>query len=73
MIALVFLATDRRSRHKKRSTRCSQTSDVAVQSSPNTSLEPTAYAVLIHMSLDSSITVGVSLPRLPRLWLSLIR
>ena len=40
---------------------------------PNTSLEPTAYAVPICMSRDSSITLGVSSPRLSRLWLSLIR
>ena len=40
---------------------------------PNTSLEPTAYAALFTMSMDSSIEIGVSLPRLPRLWLSSIR
>jgi hypothetical protein len=40
---------------------------------PNTSLEPTADAVLISMSVDSSNTVRVSLPRLSRLWLSLSR
>jgi hypothetical protein len=37
---------------------------------PNTSLEPTADAVLISMSMDSSITGFVSLPRFTRLWLS---
>ena len=44
-----------------------------MRTQPNTSLEPTAYAVSIHMSIDSSITVGVSSARLTRLWLSLIR
>ena len=41
--------------------------------SPNTSLEPTADAVLISMSTDSSTEFGVSLPRFTRLWLSSIR
>ena len=40
---------------------------------PNTSLEPTAYAVPIRMSIDSSIASCASSPRLTRLWLSLIR
>ena len=40
---------------------------------PNTSLEPTADAAPNHMSIDSSIEFGVSLPRLSRLWLSSIR
>jgi hypothetical protein len=40
---------------------------------PNTSLEPTADAVPIRMSIDSSITSSESLHRLSRLWLSLIR
>jgi len=40
---------------------------------PNTSLEPTADAAAIHMRMDSSITVGLSSPRLTELWLSLIR
>jgi hypothetical protein len=39
----------------------------------NTSLEPTADAVPIHMNRDSSIEFGVSLPRLTRLLLSSIR
>jgi len=39
----------------------------------NTSLEPTADAVPIHMRLDSSIASCASLPRFTRLWLSLIR
>jgi len=40
---------------------------------PNTSLEPTAYAVLICMCRDSSSEFRVSTPRFTRLWLSLIR
>jgi hypothetical protein len=40
---------------------------------PNTSLEPTADAVAVHMSRDSSIEFEVSLPRLSRLRLSSIR
>ena len=40
---------------------------------PNTSLEPTAYAVSVQIMMDSLFTFAVSSPRLPRLWLSLIR
>jgi hypothetical protein len=39
----------------------------------NTSLEPTAYADLVRVMIDSSIEFVVSLPRLSRLWLSLVR
>ena len=40
---------------------------------PNTSLEPTADAVLLRTQMDLSVTFAVSLARLTRLWLSLIR
>jgi hypothetical protein len=40
---------------------------------PNTSLEPTAVSRCVERPMDSSIEFGVSLPRLTRLWLSLIR
>ena len=40
---------------------------------PNTSLEPTADAVLLRIQMDSSSICSASLPRLSRLWLSLIR
>ena len=40
---------------------------------PNTSVEPTAYAVSIRIVMDSFFTFTVSSARLPRLWLTSIR
>jgi hypothetical protein len=47
--------------------------DSAHTQQPYILLQPTADAVLISMKLDSLIEVGVSWPRLSRLWLSSIR